>query len=56
MDTALLGKLPVPQLVVKFTAFYEDSSVHHHFHNRQAPPYTEADQSTPSIIFLENPF
>jgi len=32
------------------------SDVHHHFHNRPAPPYAEAHQSTSSIIFLENPF
>ena len=41
---------------MKFTAFYENSNVYHHVQNRPAPPYAEADQSTPSIIFLENPF
>jgi hypothetical protein len=55
-NTELLGKLPVQQLVKKFIAFYEYSNVHHHFHNRPAPPYVEADQSATSIIFLDNCF
>jgi len=49
-STALLGKLPVPQIVIKFT---ECSSPRP---QQTSTSFDEANQSTPSIIFLENPF
>jgi hypothetical protein len=46
------------QPVIIFTTFNEKLTVHHHVHNRQAPSYAGADQSSPrpQISFLKTHF